>query len=63
MTLSKLFNDIARNAKQAPQILEAEITDVRIVKIQHDGTETVEEINITISDGNNKYVFVSGFKS
>lgn len=63
MTLSKFLNDLTRNAKQAPQILEAEITDVQIMKIQHDGTETVERISITMSDKNKTYVLVSAFNN
>ena len=63
MTLSKFLNDLTRNAKQAPQILEAEITDVQIMKIQHDGIETVERISITMSDKNKTYVLVSDFNN
>ena len=63
MTLSKFLNDLTQNAKQAPQILEAEITDVQIMKIQHDGTETVERISITTSDKNKTYVLVSAFNN
>ena len=63
MTLSKFLNDLTRNAKQAPQILEAEITDVQIMKIQHDGIETVERISITMSDKNKTYVLVSAFNN
>ena len=63
MTLSKFLNDLTRNAKQAPQILETEITDVQIMKIQHDGTETVERISITMSDKNKTYVLVSAFNN
>ena len=63
MTFKKFIEDITRNAKQAPQILDTEITNVDIMKIQHDGIETVERIGITMSDGKNSYVLVSAFNN
>ena len=61
MILKKFVEDITRNAEQAPQILDAEITNVDIMKIQHDGMETVERIEITMSNGEVNYKFVSAF--
>ena len=63
MTLKKFIEDLTRNAKQAPQILDTEITNVDIMKIQHDGIETVERIGITMSDGEKLYLFVSAFNN
>ena len=42
MIFKKFLDDLTRKVEQAPQIRDAEITDVDIMKIQHDGTETVE---------------------
>ena len=61
MTLKKFLDDLVRETKQTPQILDAEIVDVDILKIQHDGTETVETICINALDGNKMYTFVSTF--
>jgi len=61
MILKKFVEDLTRNAEQAPQILDAEITNIDIIKVQHDGTETVERIEITMSNGAVNYKFISAF--
>lgn len=63
MIFKKFLDDLTRKVEQAPQIRDAEITDVDIMKIQHDGTETVERISIKMSDGDKSYKFVSAFNN
>ena len=61
MKLNKFLEVLNKSVEQTPKLLDSEITDIDILKIQHDGTETVERIELTVSDGASKYNIVSAF--